>query len=238
MKYVVANWKMNPTKLLDAERLLSNIEKHLPGGTKKERIIVAAPFLFLHPLAHIANKVSLAAQNVFWEQSGAFTGEISPEMLRHLGLKYVMVGHSERRLHNMEDQKVINRKVDAALAAGLRPILAVGTTKRTVSAATLELRAQLRHVSRISPAKRARLLIAFEPLFAIGSGKPADPDYVAMVAQKIHRIIDVPVLYGGSVDDATAHEYLKQKSVAGVLVGSASLNAKTFASIVWAAQKS
>lgn len=193
---VVANWKMNPRTLAEAKKLFNAV--------KNSGAVICPPFVYLSSLR--AN----GAQDVFYEQIGAFTGEISSVMLKNLGIKYVIIGHSERRKYQKETNKMIEKKIKAALKAGLKPILCIDK------------------ISQI-PKNIKPVILAFEPLSAIGTGKP----YLVEKAKKMRRRIKHPfVLYGGSVNSQNAADYIKKAGFQGLLVGGASLNAKEFTKIV------
>ena len=198
---IVANWKMNPQTLTEAKRLF-NAVKNLGA-------VICPPFVYLSALR--AN----GAQDVFYEQGGTFTGQVSPAMLKNLGVKYVIIGHSERRALG-ETNEMVNRKVKAAISVKLKPILCVATL------------AQLKtlHVTRYTIRD---IILAFEPLSAIGTGKPYSPEK----AKKMRGQIKHPfVLYGGSVNSKNAEDYIKKAGFQGLLVGGASLNPKEFSQIV------
>lgn len=193
---VVANWKMNPRTLAEAKKLFNAV--------KNSGAVICPPFVYLSSLR--AN----GAQDVFYEQTGAFTGEISSVMLKNLGIKYVIIGHSERRKYQKETNKMIEKKLKAALKTGLKPILCIDK------------------ISQI-PKNIKPVILAFEPLSAIGTGKP----YLVEKAKKMRRRIKHPfVLYGGSVNSENAASYIKKAGFQGLLVGAASLNAKEFTKIV------
>ncbi len=197
---IVANWKMNPQTLKEAKLLFSRVKKS--GG------IICPPFIYLSVLK--AN----GAQDVFWEKSGAFTGEISPLMLKNLGVKYVIIGHSERRKYQRETNEMIAGKLEAVLKAGLKPILCVDK------------------VSQI-PKSTKGLIIAYEPLFAIGTGKACSPARASKMRIAINKAAGrVPVLYGGSVNSQNAATYIKEAGFQGLLVGGASLKPKEFIDII------
>ena len=193
---VVANWKMNPPTLVKAKRLFNSV--------KKLGAVTCVPFVYLSALR--AN----GAQDVFYEKDGAFTGEISPLMLKNLGVKYVILGHSERRKWLKETDEIIKKKLKAALSSGLKPILCID------------------RISQI-PKKIQNFILAFEPLSAIGTGKP----YSVGKAKKMRKQIKHPfVIYGGSVSAKNAIAYIKKAGFQGLLVGSASLNPRELTKII------
>ncbi|QQG45836.1 MAG: triose-phosphate isomerase [Candidatus Niyogibacteria bacterium] len=227
-KIIIANWKMNPQ---NSEQAASLFKKIVLGVKKsrKSKVVVAPPFVFLPALQKIGG-LDLAAQDVFWKDEGAYTGEISPKMLKNVGVSYVIVGHSERREFLGETDEMINRKVKAALSAGLKTVL---------NFVKDELRSDLEGVSQRFA---KNLIIAYEPLWAIGTGNAAEPDDIFEMATYIRRNIfdilgkkaayETPILYGGSVDRKNAEAFLRARGVGGLLVGGASLLSKEFIDIV------
>ncbi|MFH1181081.1 MAG: triose-phosphate isomerase [bacterium] len=192
---IVANWKMNPASLADAKKLFNAV--------KSTRTIICPPFVYLSAL-----KAS-GSQDCFWENSGAFTGEVSPKMLKDLGVEYVILGHSERRRYLGETNEMIDKKIKACLAAGLKPILCV------------EKPEQIK--------KWQDIIIAFEPVLAIGTGEPFD---IQKAKKMRESLFGFPVvLYGGSVDSKNASDYIKKAGFQGLLVGTESLSAKEFIKI-------
>jgi len=211
---IVANWKCNPATLKEARRLFSAV--------KRTKAVVCPPFVYLSALK--AN----GAQDVFWEKGGAYTGEISPLMLKDAGVKYVIVGHSERRKYQKETDEIISKKVKTALDAGLRVILCVDKISQIEKDLKLIKNWKL---------KTENLAIAYEPLFAIGTGKPCSIKKAKQMRKAIQKKIkkSVPVLYGGSVNSQNARGYIREAGFNGLLVGGASLKAKEFIDIIKAA---
>ncbi|MGB7957856.1 MAG: triose-phosphate isomerase [Minisyncoccia bacterium] len=246
---IVFNWKENPRTLREASRLLLATLKIARDKRQGNAEIVAClPFTYLIELARTSSRLpsrfSFGAQDVFWENIGAFTGEVGPAMLRSVGTKmrYVIVGHSERRRLLNETDEMVNEKVRASLAAGLRVILCVGepaaVRKEGVAAAKRYVKNQLKkdlsgimiHGSRFMN----HLVVAYEPIWAIGTGRncpPADAhDMAEFIKKETAHIFSVsrspcPVLYGGSVDGANIASYLCYYEINGALVGGASLRA-------------
>lgn len=197
---IVANWKCNPKTEKGAKLLFNSV--------KKTGAVICPPFVYL-PLLK-----AKGAQDVFWEEKGAYTGEVSVAMLRDLGCKYVIVGHSERRKYFNETDKIINKKLKAVLKAGLTPILCISKTKEI-------------------PSGFNKGIIAYEPLWAIGTGKACSIKQAEKMRLSIRKIIGdkIRVLYGGSVNSKNAAGYIKQAGFDGLLVGGASLDAKEFVKI-------
>ncbi len=249
-KLVVGNWKMNPTTLAEAKRLSDLIKK----GSKRIRnveVVICPPFVYLATSdKRQATKIKLGAQNCFWEEKGAFTGEISPKMLKDLGVKYVILGHSERRQILKETDETISDKVKEALKFGLQPILCLGETKEerekgeTYKILEKEIKEDLK---KIPKTKIGKIVIAYEPIWAIGSGDPCSvPDAVAtilflkkIISQTFNKRAGktIRILYGGSVNSQNAGDFLKERWIDGLLVSGASLVKKEFLKILKIAQK-
>lgn len=241
MKIIVANWKMNPQSVLEARSLFGALKKI---SSKKTEVIVCPPFLFLSAFPKIAN-VKLGSQNCFWENSGAYTGEISPLQLKNAGCEYVILGHSERRRFLLETDEMINKKTEAALAAGLKIVLCVGEEERVgefdleAEIVGSQLEAGLRGIPRT---KIKDIIIAYEPVWAIGTGVSDTPNQTLQAAIFIRKKIaemfgrnigqEQKVLYGGSVNSKNAKPFLQEEGLDGVLVGGASLNASEFLKII------
>jgi len=230
----------------EAQSLASEIAQTL-GRQHEVDVVICPPFTSLESAARAieSSGVKLGAQNMHPERSGAFTGEISAEMLRHLFATYVLVGHSERRVQFAESDEFINRKVLAALNSRLKPILCIGETleEREADKAFEVVGNQLKAGLANVPADLADLVIvAYEPVWAIGTGKTATPDQ----AQEIHQFIReelknlfgdaqadrTRILYGGSMNPGNAEELLKQVDIDGGLIGGASLEARSFLQLV------
>ena len=212
---IIANWKMNPCTFLDAQALISEI---LFGAKdiKTVNIVFCPPFVYLQGLIKKYPKAVFGAQDCFWEQQGAFTGEVSPQMLKAMGCAYVILGHSERAKYLGETEDMVQKKVAAALAAGLKVILCVGEKEET-------------------PKDLPGLIVVYEPEWAIsteGSGA-ADTESVALRVAEMRRTLKTsPILYGGSVTSSNIASLIKETGVQGALVGSASLDACEFFNLV------
>lgn len=243
-KIIIANWKMNPASVRAARRLF--------GAIKKKRgleTVVAPPLIYL-PFFKPSSSLKLGAQDAsFKEGGGAFTGEVSPKMLKNLGVSYVLVGHSERREHLGETAELIHQKLNTVLARGLKAVLCVGERERKHDSFPPLVREELQGALKGLPRRFAsRVIIAYEPLGAIGSGKPDTPLNIFQMAIFIRRtILDIwgrkaalriPILYGGSVNSQNAALFLRVKGVSGLLVGGLSLNPREFNKILDAAKKS
>ena len=250
MKYlIVANWKCNPTTLKEAKKLFNLVKDDLKD-VKNIDVVICPPFVYLPPLFEFLSKMrkgqilNLGAQDCFWEEKGAFTGEISPIMLKEFGVKYVIIGHSERRtLH--ESDEMIGKKCTALLKAGLTPILCVGEPlfirRKGVKDILRYVRGQLRRSCKFIPEelKEKKMIVAYEPIWAIGTGinlsaYEAERMIKACVGELMlkENFSDVMGIYGGSVNSNNIETYLGKEHIQGFLVGSASLNAKEFTKIV------
>ncbi|MBI2514820.1 triose-phosphate isomerase [Candidatus Wolfebacteria bacterium] len=253
-KLIVFNWKMGPPSLAQAKRLLThNLQQTIKN--KNGEIVICPPFIYLSGLSSVVSRqslVKLGAQDVFWENRGAYTGEISPAMLKNSKVDYVIVGHSERRRHLGETDEMINKKVLAALRAGFKVILCVGEPARELRIKNNELRMKaaknyvknqlerdLRGIHNSKFIIRNSLIVAYEPIWAIGTGVPAEPENVREMIQFIKKLLItnyhllIPkVLYGGSVDSRNIADFLKYPEIDGALVGGASLKSAEVRDII------
>jgi triosephosphate isomerase len=243
-KIIVGNWKMNPRSLKEAEKLFTDVAKNI-SAIKKTEIVICPPFLYLEKLKKISKKINLGAQDAFPGDVGAFTGEVSAEMLYNIGVKYVILGHSERRALG-ENNNDVNKKVKSALVAGLRPILCVGEKARDVDHNYFNLvKTQIEEcLSGISKNSINKIIVAYEPVWAISSTidrKDATADDSREMAIFIRKILfdkfgtetsRVRIIYGGSVNEKDAEEFLQNGGVDGLLPGRASLDAKKFLKII------
>lgn len=244
-KLIVANWKMNPSKLVEARKLLAAIVKEMILGKNGEmEIVICLPFIWLGKLIdEFKPKKGFAfgAQNCHWELGGAYTGEISAAMLADAGVKYVILGHSERRQFLGETDAVINLKIKTALKAELRPILCVG--EKEGEEMNLAVEEQLtKDLAGLNVNQAKGIVIAYEPIWAIGTDRPCLPDNALSATLFIRRILTknysrflaekIPIIYGGSVDAKNAADYIKNANMNGLLVGGASLEAEEFTKIM------
>jgi triosephosphate isomerase (TIM) len=226
---IAGNWKMNRTASETAE-FCSLLRRRVEGLAGSVDISVFPPFTSLAAaVSGLADtEVAVGAQNVHWATDGAFTGEVSAPMLRELGAYAAIVGHSERRQYFCETDETVALRASAALEAGLFVIACVGELEREREAGETEavLRRQVGVLS-----EDDRLVVAYEPVWAIGTGKTATPEQARDAHAVIKGLLDVPVLYGGSVTPGNAEELLAQPGVDGALVGGASLDLDSFAAI-------
>ena len=247
---IAGNWKMNKTPA--AARQLIEELKPLVSKAKWCDVVLCVPFVDI-PNAVKATKgakIAVGAQNMHFEASGAYTGEISADMLTELGVKYVIIGHSERRQYFAETDETVNRKVHAALKAGLRPIVCVGETlaQRDLGITIEHIRLQVKSaLSGVDATNIKRIVIAYEPIWAIGTGRTATADQAEEVCGAIRDCIremygarvarSVTIQYGGSMNASNAAELLSKPNVDGGLIGGASLKPADFATIVNAANQ-
>jgi triosephosphate isomerase len=245
-KIIAGNWKMNKTQA-EARVLVEDLLREI-GRFDEAEIVLCPPFTALSTVSELLNPVSnvrLGAQNLHEAASGAYTGEISAGMLRELYVRYVIIGHSERRQLFHEDNATVNRKTKAALAAELRPIVCIGETLPEREANTWKevLKTQLLEgLVEISEKDLADIVFAYEPVWAIGTGKTASPAQAEEAHRWIREILGsrftpaaaerVRIQYGGSVKPENARELLSQPNIDGALVGGASLDARGFAAII------
>lgn len=244
-KFIVANWKMNPSSPEEAIRLVKNLLNQ--KFSENIKLIIAPPFVYLDLIKKSLKKeIKLAAQNVSWSERGAFTGEISGLMLKNIGCEYVIIGHSERRYKIGETDEMINLKLKAALRAGLIPILAIGEKEHSDDIIKV-LNSQIKSaLDGVEISEISRLIVAYEPVWAIGTGVSDTPDHALSAALLIRKIIgklytpdfsaDIPVLYGGSVTGENAAYFIGQAGINGALVGGASLDALNFVKIIKSAE--
>ena len=242
---IAGNWKMSRTAP-EAVELARAVASRLAGEDGPE-VIVCPPFTSIRPVAEAlrGTRIGVGAQNMHWESSGAYTGEVSGQMLIEAGATTVILGHSERRHGMGEDDAMVNRKLHAALGIRLRPIVCVGETleEREAGRTSEVVLGQVRQsLAGLSPEQARGVIVAYEPVWAIGTGKTASPEQ----AQDVHREIrgtlsgmfgretaaQMILQYGGSVKPGNAADLLGQPDIDGALVGGASLDAESFAGIV------
>jgi len=244
-KVIAGNWKMN-NDLNGTIALISGIKSELANNQITAKLIVCPPFTSLETAKELlkGSEIGLGAQNMYYEESGAFTGEISAGMLKSVGCEYVILGHSERRTIFGESDELINKKIKKALDSGLKPIFCIGETlEERESGITFDVvkRQVVNGLAGISELEMERIIIAYEPVWAIGTGKVATPAQ----AQEVHAFIrgelvklygtgiaeKTIIQYGGSVKPDNAKELLGQPDIDGALVGGACLKADSFVGI-------
>ncbi len=245
LPFMAGNWKMNKTtgEAIDLVREL----KAAISGVKGVEVAVAPPFTALYAVCKEleGSSIRLAAQNLYWEEKGAFTGEVSPLMLKEVGCHYVIIGHSERRQFFGETDETVNRRIKAALAQGLKVIFCIGEILKereegkTFSVIERQVEDGLKN---LSDKEMKNIVIAYEPIWAIGTGKTATPGQ----AEEVHRFIrgkieklysqevseEIRIQYGGSVTPENIKGLMEQANIDGALVGGASLKAESFSKIV------
>lgn len=242
---LAGNWKMYKLTS-EAVSLVEGLKKNLADVTDRE-ILVCPPFTCLSAVKGVlaGSAIALGAQNMHWEIEGAFTGEISPAMLKDVGCSYVIIGHSERRQYFRETDEIVNKKIKSALKVALAPIVCVGETleerEKNLTFSVVERQIRL-GLKGLSPEEVNRLVIAYEPVWAIGTGRTATPEQAEEVHSFIRKLLremsektvaeNVRILYGGSVKPENIKELMACPNIDGGLVGGASLNVDAFTKIV------
>jgi triosephosphate isomerase len=242
---IAGNWKMHKN-VSESVALVSQL-KEMVADAKGVEVVVAPPFTALAAVAQVlkGSNILLSAQNTFWEESGAYTGEVSPSMLKDIGCACTIIGHSERRQYFGETNETVNKKLKTSLKASLLPIVCIGETleERETGKTLKVIEEQLRGgLKGLSSAEMEKVVIAYEPVWAIGTGKTATSEQAQEVHLFIRKVIaelfgsklaeSLRILYGGSVKADTIDELMAQKDIDGALVGGASLKADSFARIV------
>lgn len=245
---IAGNWKMNKTHL-EAIHFVEELRNRLePGIYGTRQVLVCPPFTCLRSVQTVLEaddlEIELGAQNMHWEPSGAFTGEVSPAMLAALRVRYVIIGHSERREYFFETDETVNQKLKAAFAAKLIPIMCCGETlrEREEGFTTAKVGTQiLEGLKDLTPEQVAGMVIAYEPIWAIGTGRTATAGDAQSTIAQIRGFVrevfqgaadDVRIQYGGSVNPGNVDELMAQPDIDGALVGGASLDPTGFARIV------
>lgn len=242
--FIAGNWKMNNT----IEQGVELVKKLMPIADATDvQVAVCVPFLGLKEIVELTkdSKLLVGAQNMHWEENGAFTGEVSPTMLNEIGVELVVLGHSERREYFGETNETVNKKVKSALAHGIRPILCCGESLETREANEEKnwVKIQiLEGVEGISEDDMTKIVIAYEPIWAIGTGKTATSEQANEMCAFIRETLnekygsevseEVIIQYGGSVKPANVTEIMNQEDIDGALVGGASLKADSFTDII------
>jgi triosephosphate isomerase len=244
-KRIFGNWKMNGSLASNAA-LLDALAQGVQAGACEVAVCAPAPYMAQLQALLSGSAIGIGAQDVSAHAEGAYTGEVSGAMLREFGVRYVLVGHSERRQYHAESDELVARKAQAALACGITPVVCVGETLAQREAGETEavVRRQLAAVVHVNGHCLSEIVLAYEPVWAIGTGKTATPAQ----AQAVHAVLRaqllaattaaarIPVLYGGSMNASNASELLSQPDIDGGLVGGASLKAADFLRIVACAQ--
>ena len=250
---IAGNWKMNLLQA-DAKALFEGIQGFVKDFTAQQlpTVVVAPVFTSLSVVNAVKcdcgcgeNKINVAAQNCHWEKSGAYTGELSVEMLADAGCSYIIIGHSERRQYFSETDEMINKKAKAILAGGLIPIICCGETleQREAGVTDEHIATQIRAaLNGLSEEEISKSVIAYEPIWAIGTGKTCDSveanRVIAMIRNVVKQVSSesageaIRILYGGSVKPSTIEEQMSQSDIDGALIGGASLTAESFNEII------
>ena len=250
---IAGNWKMNLLQA-DAKALFEGIKSFVKDFSAQQlpTVVVAPVFTSLSVVNSVKcdcgcgeNKINIAAQNCHWEKSGAYTGELSVEMLADAGCSYIIIGHSERRQYFSETDEMINKKAKAILAGGLIPIICCGETleQREAAGTDEHIATQIRAaLNGLSEEEISKSVIAYEPIWAIGTGKTCDSieanRVIAMIRNVVKQVSSesageaIRILYGGSVKPSTIEEQMSQSDIDGALIGGASLTAESFNEII------
>jgi len=242
---IAGNWKMFKT-VPEAKALVEGLKTNLKDVTDRE-ILVCPPFTAIYEVARVlkGSNISVGSQNIFWEKKGAFTGEIAPDMIVDAGCKYALVGHSERRQYFSETDETVNKRIKATFAVGITPVACIGEmlAERENGTTFKVIDTQVKNgLSGLTPEQAKILVIAYEPVWAIGTGKTATPQQAEEVHAYIRKLYSqiygepaaaaIRILYGGSVKPDNVAEIMKQPNVDGALVGGASLEIESFTKLV------
>lgn len=248
--YFIANWKMNPSSLGEAKRLVEQIKSQTKKikERKEAKIIICPPVAFFSSIARKNSSLAFGFQDISWEERGAYTGDISVLMARDLGAEYCIIGHGERRKYHQETNEICNKKIELCLKNNIIPIYCIGENKKEKSAGKTgaviknQLNVGLRGINFVNI---KNIIIAYEPLWAISSQKGAqaeNPNNVLEVSILIRKILydsydrkaarSIPIVYGGSVNYRNASEFIKNDGLNGFLIGANSLSPFNFSSII------
>lgn len=245
MPMLAGNWKLFKT-INEAKDLVESLHG-LIGRIHEREVVVCPVFTSLYAVSKIleGKSIKLGAQDVYFEEKGAFTGEVAPLMLKDVGCTYVIIGHSERRKYFGETDEIVNKKVKSSLSAGLLPIVCVGESLeekesgQTINVVSRQVNEAMKD---LNASQIEKLVIAYEPIWAIGTGKNDSPDSAQATIKEIRNVLasicgdstaeKVRILYGGSVKPENIDAFMKERDIDGALVGGASLTAESFARIV------
>ena len=243
---IVANWKMNPQTLAEAKGLFNAIKNSMSRANDVE-VVICPPFIYISTFQQSNDSIiKLGAQDCFWEQKGAFTGEVSPKMLKNSGVEYVIIGHSERRRYLQETDEMINKKIRAALKIGLSPIFCVGDKNRSSKEDIKEVGQQLKKgLYGLKKLNLSKLIITYEPVWAISTASGASAatpkdakEGLFYIKNTLYKLLSkssalkIRIIYGGSVNAGNARDFINIAGFQGLLVGEASLNKKQFVKII------
>ena len=245
---IVANWKCNPTTLEESKQLFNSVKKGIKS-IKGVEVVICPPFVYLSAVVSGEGGLALGAQNCFFEEKGAYTGEISVIMLKDLGVEYVIIGHSERRKYFKETDEEINKKIKKAVGNGLKVILCVGESAEEWEQGKKSqvLKSQLENdLNKITRDEMKNIAIAYEPVWAIGTGNNCSVGETMTSMLFIRQVLNnlynrevankTRILYGGSVNGNNSGPYVKEALANGLLVGGASLKAEEFLKIIKSAE--
>ncbi|MFA5165888.1 MAG: triose-phosphate isomerase [Candidatus Paceibacterota bacterium] len=246
-KIVIANWKCFPETKQEAQTILKQLNPSCKG-LKNTSVTVCLPFPFLQLACNFKQpSISFGAQNCFWLPFGAYTGEVSASQLATTGVQYVILGHSERRQHFNEPNDIINKKIKLCLENKMKAVLCVGESfeDRQLKRENAIIRGQiLQGLKDFGPKEMVNLCIAYEPVWAIGSGKPCSSEdaknmatYIKGLMYEVFGAKEFPVIYGGSVNSGNAKDYITNGNMDGLLVGRASLDWQEFVNIILSIEK-
>lgn len=242
---IVANWKMNPSEVEIATDLLQGVINELSDEEAKH-VVICPPFVYLLSLHLVNDRIYIGAQDCFWEEAGAFTGEVSPSMLKNVGCSYVILGHSERKNYLQETTDIINKKVSAVIKAGLTPIICIGETEKGTAKSDGKIKEQMQAIlAGIDGADIKLVVLVYEPEWAISTNEnaePAAPEDCKKAISAMREILsdmfdetaakEITILYGGSADSTNIKDFLTHGQADGALVGGASLDAEEFVRLV------
>jgi triosephosphate isomerase len=246
-KLIIGNWKMNPQTLAEAKSLLQSFEHRMHIIHQNAEVVVCPPYLYFAPFSHYAHMIGLGAQNMSSEPSGAYTGEISVVQLKQWNTKFVILGHSERRLYFSETDDMVNEKVLLALKHEVHPVVCLGGEKgvKKLDTKRLVTKQFASAIKGVTKEEMLRIVFAYEPVWAISTMKNSQPASGEHVVEMVEHIRDMVakktskdkakrarILYGGTVNKTNVHEYAKFAEIDGALVGSASLDSENFWAIV------
>ncbi len=244
-KYIVANWKMNPQSIAEAEEILAFIDEHLEdrGPIQDQSLVICPPFVFIEDVgrmlktSRLGKYAELGSQDIALADSGAWTGEVSGPMLKRLGVRYAIVGHSERRSKLGETDEIVNKKLKTVLSNELTPIVCIGERERDAGFKDFIKKQIAGTFDGISDDEKYKCLIAYEPVWAISTNPDAKPDKPEDTLQAVAVIkealgFQTHILYGGSVNPDNAKDFLSLGELSGVLVGSASVKKEEFVEIL------
>ena len=243
-KIIVGNWKMNPIALKEAMKIFSSVRR-TASKLSSTHVVICPPLLYVQKFAssRAVSPISIGAQNVFFEEQGHFTGEISSSMLKNIGVNHVIVGHSERREMGETDE-IISKKVQAVLEMGIHPILCVGEKERDVHGLYLDvLKSQIKNsLAKTTKKLIGQVIMAYEPVWAIGAKEPMDPAIIQEMAIFVRKVISdmfghenamkTLVLYGGATNFRNASDIINLGKVDGLLVGRESVNVPGFVELL------